>query len=113
MSVFVRCRRDRGQDMLLIIKYFTELIIKNMYLCVGQAFHMQINPVAVSKLHQPAIEVSAVSLTAGKFVGILHIENMAEAGYPVFILNKRQRICHHVHNVVVLKNIPRRVIIGS
>ena len=77
----------------------------DMLLGMRNRFHMQVHPVPVFKLHQPAIEILFIACTVRAFIRILHIQDIPEPANPLLVLDKRFRFSHHKHNIIILENI--------
>ena len=115
-KIRIRRRRHGGQQAVLIQQDFAQAVRADGLLGIGNALHMQINPVAVRKLHQPAVAVCQIRLIAQQQAGLLrqvHIEPFAKAVNPCCILDKGKRFPHDIHNIIILKKILRRIRVCS
>ena len=73
---------------------------------------MQIHPVPIFKLNQPAIacvKIRGQPIPAIYFVWALHIQSFSKTIDPAFVFVKRLILSHDIDDIVVLKNILGRV----
>ena len=103
--------RDLGQDAVLVEQNFAQGIIKNPLLRVRDGFHMQVDPVPVCELHQPAVRFcrinSFIRKKLRKFVRALHIQDFSKhALRPVPVFYKAFGFTHNITHIIILKNIP-------
>ena len=98
----IRGRLCFRQDTILIYQYTIDFKAA-LYRLHGT--DMQIQPVSIRKLHQPAITVFHIRTEIYAIFRILHKQPFPESVNPLPVLTKGFSLVYNIYHIVILKNI--------